>query len=62
MKIRYQVRGMNEFRYRDSLRFIFSIFIFYINHLMQEFACPSAIDFRVYYLRNFVFRFPIDYN
>ena len=46
----------------DPFRFISSVFIPQPDHLVQKFACPSAIDFRVYYLRNFIFRFPINYD
>jgi len=62
MEIRYQVGGMSEFRCKDLLRFVFSFLITQPDHLVQEFACPSAINFRIHYLRNFIFRFPINYD
>jgi len=62
VEIRYQVSGIKEFGCRNSFRFISSIFIPQPDYLVQEFACPSAIDFRVHYLRNFIFRFSVNYN
>ena len=62
MEIRYQVGGMSEFRYRDPFGFVSSIFILSPDHLVQEFACLSVINFRIYYPRNFIFRFPINYD
>jgi len=53
---------MREFRYGDPFRFISSIFISYPDHLIQEFACPLAIYFRIHYLRNFIFGFSINYD
>ena len=29
---------------------------------VQEFACLLVINFRVYYPRNFIFGFPVNYN
>ena len=34
---------------------------YYISTI-SELVYPSVIDFGVYYLRNFIFRFPINYN
>ena len=62
MEIRYQVSGMSEFRYGDPFRFVFSVFIFQPDHLVQEFACLSVINFRIYYPRHFIFRFPVNYD
>ena len=62
VEIRYQVRSICEFGCRDPFRFISSVFIPQPDHLIQEFTCPLAIDFRVHYLRNFIFRFPINYD
>jgi len=62
MEIGYQVRGMSEFRYRDPLRFVSSVFIPQPDYLIQKFACLLAIDFEVHYLRNFVFGLSINYN
>ena len=53
---------MSEFGYGNPLRFIFSIFISQPDYLVQEFACPLAINFRVHYLKDFIFRFPVNYN
>ena len=53
---------MSEFRCGDPFRFVSSVFILEPDYLIQEFACPFAINFRVYYLRNFIFRFPINYD
>ena len=62
MEIGYQVSGIDEFRYGNLLRFVSSVLITQPDHLVQEFACLLAIDFRVYYPRNFIFGFPINYN
>jgi len=62
VEIGYQVGSMREFGCRDPFRFISSVFIPQPDHLVQEFACPLAIDFRIYYPRNFIFRFPINYD
>jgi len=32
------------------------------HNIVQEFVCLSAINFRIHYLRNFIFRFPVNYN
>ena len=53
---------MSKFRCRNSLRFVFSVFIPYPDHLVQELVCPSAIDFRVHYPRNFILRFLVNNN
>ena len=53
---------MSEFEYENPFRFIFSVFISQSDHLVQKFACLSVIDFRVYYPRNFIFGFSINYN
>ena len=53
---------MSEFRCGNLFRFIFSVFISQPDHLVQEFTYLLAIYFRVYYSRNFIFRFPINYN
>jgi len=52
MEIRYQVGSMSEFRCGDLFGFVSSVFISQLDHLVQEFACLSVINFRVYYLRN----------
>ena len=62
MEIRYQVRGMSEFGCRDPFRFISSVFIPQPDHLVQEFTCPSAINFGIHYPRNFIFGFPVNYD
>ena len=62
MKIRYQVSSMSKFKYRDSLRFIFGIFISQLDYLVQEFTYLLVIDFGVYYLRNLILGFSISYN
>jgi len=62
VEIGYQVSSMSEFRYGDPFRFISSIFIPYPNHLVQKFTCPLAIDFGIHYLRNFISRFPVNYD
>jgi len=53
---------MSEFEYSDLFGFISSIFILEPDYLVQEFTCLSAINFRVYYLRNSIFRFSINYD
>ena len=53
---------MNEFRCGDPFGFVSSVFILEPDYLIQEFACPLAINFRVHYLRNFIFRFSINYD
>ena len=62
VEIEYQVSGISEFRYENPFRFVFSVFIPQPDHLVQEFTYPSVIDFKVHYLRNFIFRFSINYN
>ena len=53
---------MSKFRYRNPFRFVSSIFISQLDHLVQEFACLLAIDFRVHYPRNLIFRFLVNYD
>jgi len=62
MKIRYQVGSIDELRCGDPLRFIFNVFILKLDHLVQKLLYLSAINFGVYYLRNFVLRFLVNYN
>ena len=62
VEIRYQVSGMSEFRYGDLFGIVSSIFISQPDHLVQEFTYPLAINFRIHYLRNFIFWFPINYD
>jgi len=54
--------SISELRYSDPLRFIFGVFIPQPDYLIQELACPSAINFGVHYPRDFILRFPINYN
>ena len=62
VEVGYQVSSISEFRHRNPFRFVSSVFISQPDYLIQEFACPLAINFRIHYLRNFIFRFPINYN
>ena len=62
MEIRYQVGSISEFGCRDPFGFVSSIFIPELDHLVQEFACLLAINFRIHYLRNFIFRFLVNYD
>ena len=62
MEIGYQVGSMSEFGCGDPLKFIFSVFILWPDHLVQEFTYLSAINFRVHYLENFIFGFSVNYN
>ena len=62
MEIRCQVSGMSELRYRDLLRFIFDVFILQLDYLVQELACLLAINFGVYYLRDLILEFTVNYN
>ena len=53
---------MSEFYCENPFGFVSSIFIPYPDHLVQEFACPSAINFRIHYPRNFIFGFLVNYD
>ena len=33
-----------------------------LDHLVQKFVCLLAINFRIHYLRNFIFEFPVNYD
>ena len=61
MEIKYQVSSMSKFGCENLLGSIFSVFIPQPDHLIQELVCLSVINFGVYYLRNFIFRFSINY-
>ena len=50
MKIRYQVSSMSELCDKNPLRFIFSIFILYLDDLIEKLLYLSAINFQVHYL------------
>ena len=60
MEIGYQVSSIDELRYGDLFRFIFSVFILQLDHLVQKLAYLLKINFGVYYLRNPILRFSID--
>ena len=62
MEIGYQVGSMKEFECGDPFGFVSSIFISQPDHLIQEFACLLAINFRIHYLRNFIFGFSVNYD
>ena len=62
MEIGYQVDSMREFGCGDLTGV--QIHLQYLHTLARSscFTCLSAINFKIYYLRNFIFRFPINYD
>ena len=60
VEISNQVYNVSKFSSKKLLRFVFSVFINYLNDLVEKLTSLLAVNFGVYYLQDFILRFFIN--